>query len=296
MINSIFELIQAGLNGLLSDEDREYYLRNIMSDEEKLIGKPFFEMDKHEEEQYEMLTYNNRQGDLKGYDCPICKNRGDMLVIQDGVKYYPDCSCMTIRQSLANMRRSGLGNLLSLYKFSNYKCEHDWQRNAYDKAKEFIDSNSNMFVMAGNTGSGKTHLCTAMARELLRKGYELKYMLWLDESFKIKQQATNSTEYSTLLNELKEVQVLYIDDFFKGDNNVKPSSADIRLAYEIINYRYNKSRSNTSKRYITIISTERDIEQLNEIDGAIAGRIIEQTKPNFLIQLIGQDKNYRILS
>ena len=157
-----------------------------------------------------------------------------------------------------------------------------------------MTSDKNWFCMLGMSGSGKSHICTAISRELLQQGMELKYMMWLDDSTALKQCITDGERYGNLISEYKNVQVLYIDDFFKNDNETKPSPADIKLANEILNYRYNKARMDKSMRWITIISSERTFEQLLNYDPALAGRIAEMTKPDNLIILSGMDKNYRL--
>ena len=118
-------------------------------------------------------------------------------------------------------------------------------------------------------------------------------MRWLDDGNELKRNVLDSEFYENLIRELKTVEVLYIDDFFKSENNTKPTPADIKLANEILNYRYDYARSH-KERFITIISTERSIEQLQEYDMALAGRIIEMTKPDYLVKVFGKEKNYRL--
>ena len=98
-----------------------------------------------------------------------------------------------------------------------------------------------------------------------------------------------------MMDDLKKAEVLYIDDLFKGgrdmDGNYKPPTpADINAAFEIINYRYN------SPDLITIISSERILAELNDIDEAIAGRIAEKSKPNGYCINLKRDaeKNWRM--
>lgn len=289
------DIMWAGFNGTITEADRRYYIDNCMGAEEKEIGKPSFEMDAAEWSKFCVLTYNNSEGGLTGYDCPRCKNRGNFMVINNGTTRFPKCECMKIRRSLANMERSGLGNLLELYTFDRYKCVHPWQTKAFNTAKAFVaDNNAHLLFMCGQSGAGKSHLCTAVTGEFLKRGMDVIFMPWTDASMRIKQAMRSEGEYEQMVDELKFAQVLYIDDFFKGDNATRPTSADIRLANEIINYRYNKSRIDKTKRYITIISTERTLEQLQQYDNALAGRIVELTRPNYLVGLFGEEKNYRL--
>ena len=289
-----FEIMKSYYNGTITDKEIKYYKDNYMDDFEKEIGVPFFLMNTEQQLRYDMLCYNNETGSLTGYDCPICKNKGSIMFIKDGYKFYRDCKCLVIRQTLENMKNSGLGNLLNIYKFDNYKQNDEWQKTVFKQAKDFISSDNNWFAMFGVSGSGKTHICTAISGELLKSGMKLQYMMWLDKSTYLKQVVTDKQLYQSEIEKLKNVQVLYIDDFLKNDNDTKPSSADIKLANEILNYRYNKARMDKSKRYITIISSERTIEQIMEYDMALAGRIIEMTKPNNLIVLTGIEKNFRL--
>lgn len=287
---SINRILAAIYTGRATDEDKQYYIDNYMSDEEKQIGKPLFEMTEEEEKRYKVLCYNNKQGRLTGYDCPKCKNKGDTMFIQNGYETYRTCSCWTIRNTIRRMEECGLGNLLSLYTFDKYEQTEDWQKDTYNKARSFVTSDKSWFCMLGESGSGKSHICTAISRELLKQGMDLKYMMWIDDSTALKQAITDGDKYAQMISEYKNTQALYIDDFFKND----PSPADIKLANEIINYRYNKARMDKSKRWITMLSSERTLDQLLSYDKALAGRIFEMTKPDNIIMLSGLDKNYRL--
>ena len=71
-----------------------------------------------------------------------------------------------------------------------------------------------------------------------------------------------------MLDEYKRVEVLYIDDFLKGGD----TDADIRLAYEILNSRYN------DRGLRTILSSEMTPEKLLRRDEALGGRIYERAR------------------
>ena len=89
--------------------------------------------------------------------------------------------------------------------------------------------------------------------------------------------------YKKAMNRLRNAPVLYIDDLFKGS----VSEGDVNLAFSILNDRYNS----TGKK--TIISTELTIDEITEIDDAIAGRIRERSRGFFLK---APDVNWRQLS
>ena len=101
-------------------------------------------------------------------------------------------------------------------------------------------------------------------------------MLWRDDVTKIKSRITDAKTYEELVTGYKEAEVLYIDDLFKNGKdkagNVEPpTAADIQVAFEILNYRYN------NKELVTIISSERNMYQLIDIDEAMASRISEMS-------------------
>lgn len=289
------DIIKSYYNGTMTDEDFNVYVAEYMTEEEKLIGKPEFLMTPDETEMFEIMQYNNSYGNLNefdGYDCKKCRNKGFIKHKNDlGYLMLRECSCRSIRDTIQRMKKSGLGNLLDIYTFDRYKTTELWQKDTLEKAKRFVTSNGIGFAMIGSTGTGKSMICTAIAKELMLQGMSLKYMVWIEEANYLKSHKMDSDIYTPLMNEYKNVDVLYIDDFFKSDNNARPTPADINIAMEIINYRYNKSRTG-NKRMITMISSERTLDQLIEYDEAIAGRIKEMSGEYFIV-IPCKDKNYR---
>lgn len=247
---------------------------------------------------------NSREGNLHledGYQCDKCKNKGYIARYEyaEEVGYWAvveyECECMKVRKAIRRMNRSGLRNVLGKYRFDTYRAAEPWQQivkrkaEAYAQAQLADASADDWFFIGGASGAGKTHLCSAICRELLSGGMEVRYMLWRDESARLKA-CINEPEYQKAIQELKTVKVLYIDDFFKcgygRDGAQKPTAADLNLAFEILNYRYNDPALRT------ILSSELTLDELFDIDEAIAGRIVERAL-NYKIILTGTDKNYR---
>lgn len=224
--------------------------------------------------------YNSTTGNLKGYNCPLCKNRGDFYVIRDGYLFSQDCECMKIRNAIREANNSGFDGSMKVNTFDTYKAESNWQEDVLKKAKAFV-VNGKWFAILGESGSGKTHICTAITRDLFMQGKSVKYMQWVEDSGRLKARVNEPQEYDALLDVFKNAEVLFIDDLFK----IEPTIADVRLAYELINYRY-------VKKLTTIISSEKQLDELMEIDSAIAGRINEMAG-NYLIKIKGKDKNLR---
>ena len=91
---------------------------------------------------------------------------------------------------------------------------------------------------------------------------------WRDESTALKSLVTDAAAYTGRMRVLKKTEVLYIDDFLKGGD----TDADIRLAYEILNSRYN------DRGLRTILSSEMTPEKLLRRDEALGGRIYERAR------------------
>ena len=232
---------------------------------------------------------NEIEGDQNkndGYECPKCRNKGLIFYVDGGHEMSCECSCMSIRRNIRRIKRSGLEGTIKKCTFDKYEATEDWQKSLLSSAIAFAKGVDELehkwFFIGGAVGCGKTHICTAISRELLLRGKELRYMLWIDDSTKLKG-CINDEQYADLIYPLKNAEVLYIDDLFK----LPPTPADIKLAYEIINYRYQ------NPKLITIISSERYISEIEDIDSAIGSRIYEKTKSHALN--IGRDskRNYR---
>ena len=215
---------------------------------------------------------------LDNVDCPLCNNTGQILYDKDGYQYSRDCECMSRRKALRNIERSGLGKILEKYQLENYKPDTPETTVLLKAAKEFLKADSYWLYICGRPGSGKTHLCTGICANLINMGRTVLYMLWRDDVVRLKVSLTSHDDdyYQKRMNELKNVSVLYIDDFLKG--SITPS--DVQIAFELINYRY------CNPNLQTLISSEVSMKKLVEIDEALARRIYERcghfclTSPN----------------
>lgn len=211
--------------------------------------------------------YNESQGDLTGYDCPICRNKGNVMVLRDGIEQSIPCKCLAVRRSLKAISDSGLDILMQRETFDTYNATAPWQAEIIGKAEGYASNPVGWFFIGGGTGVGKTHICTAIAGYLLQHGHGVQYMRWRTDSTKIKTSITDKTEYDRLLTPFKTSEVLYIDDFMKG----KISEADVNLAFDLLDTRYIQQKP-------TIISTELSLPEIRDIDGAVCGRIEEASR------------------
>lgn len=230
---------------------------------------------------------NSEPGRLDGYDCPECLNRGFFhRVDEQGRSYLEECRCMVTRRNRERIRRSGLEDMLSRCTLETWREDEPWQRRAKEVAERYMAAPDGWLLASGPPGTGKTHLCTGLCGGLMERGVDVRYMLWRDVSVRAKALVNDGDEYRRLLDPLKRVRCLYIDDLFKVGKGQDPTTGDVNLAFELLNSRYNDSRK------ITIISTERSVEQLLSIDEAVGSRIYERSRAYYL-DLSGR-RNFRL--
>lgn len=250
-------------------------------------------------EKYKADCYNRSEGQLNaqdGYNCDKCHNKGvTVRAYQDDIGawklIYTDCECAEVRRTIKRMKASGLKDIIRDYTFAKYQAIEPWQKQIKDAAMAYAKEPNGWFFVGGQSGSGKTHICTAICREFLLAGMPVQYMLWRDDVVKLKAAITEPEIYKALIARYKDTKVLYIDDLFKTGKSQegapqRPTGADVNVAFEIINYRYN------NPELLTVISSECTVNELLEIDEAVAGRIVERAKAFSL----GPDrkKNWRL--
>lgn len=113
------------------------------------------------------------------YFCKKCSDTGFI----DGVK---TCSCLKEELLTENIKSSGIGTLIESQSFDNFKPDiyrdspeffENARQNlekARDYAKKFDKNGLNLF-MFGQTGTGKTHISTAIAKEAITRGFDVVY-------------------------------------------------------------------------------------------------------------------------
>lgn len=192
-----------------------------------------------------------------------------------------ECECVIKRRNALRIKRSGLADVMSRYTFEAYKTP-DKQTAAIKAAalRYVAESRGEWFVIVGRPGSGKTHVCTAIVGKLIEGGKNCKYMLWRDEVRELKALVNDNPAYRERMNLLKNVDVLYIDDFLKGR---AVSDGDLNVAFELLNARYNARKR-------TIISGERTIGAIMDIDEAIGSRIYERSKNGYCFETTPENR------
>ena len=241
-------------------------------------------------EELKVKKFNAETGDLKNFDCPKCKNKGFIGKLDENGYFAVDqCECYRTRNSITKIKKSGLEDLLQEYTFDKYEAVEDWQKDIKSKALAFLNDNyKKWFYIGGQVASGKTFICTAIVDELMKRGKQAIYMLWRDEIVQLKANVTDYNEYGNRMEQLKNAEVLYIDDFFKTEKGQHPTPADVNIAFELLNYRYN------NHDLVTIISSEIMTKDLLYIDEAVGSRIYQRSKDYQVNIAPDIRKNYRL--
>ena len=259
----------------------------------KCTGEEKVEIRPEDWKRLQVDMYNNSHGNLNefdGYNCDICHNKGFIARLdENGYEVHRYCKCQKVRNTLRRAKRSGLGDILSDYTFDKFKALDGWQIELKNKALAFCkDDSSRWFFVGGQPGSGKTHICTAIAAHYIKVGLNVQYMLWCEDSKRLKALVNDFTEYQNEVNKFKDVDVLYIDDFLKTQHGEQPTKGDINLAFEILNHRL------MNPEQITIISSEKTLTDILTYDEATMSRIYQyakQYKTNIAKDI---NKNYRL--
>lgn len=244
--------------------------------------------DSAEYETRRVAAMNATPGQLTGYNCDRCKNRGYSAELRGGYIVSVECPCMEIRRSIRRARESGLGDLLEKHTFAAFQTPENWQKRAKQLAQEYAAEPDSWFVASGASGSGKTHLCTAICRRLLADGRAVRYVIWRDAAREIKAAAMDNAAREKLVSPIRNADVLYMDDFLKTATGEVPTKADIELAIDIIGARYNMKAT-------TILSTELSVDALLSLDQAMGSRIYECTKSGArFLSIAGEGRNWRL--
>lgn len=203
------------------------------------------------------------------YTCAKCSDSGF-----DGDKM---CSCLKEVLVMMNIESSGMGALINKQSFDNFDLE--WYRDDEEnyrtmksnlkRARDFVDGFgkkcTNLLLM-GPTGTGKTHISTAIARSIISRGFDVLYdsVQNIVAAFEDDRFRSGYGERERQGDKYLECDLLIIDDLGTEFTN----QFTVSCLYNLINTRQNHSRP-------TIISTNLSGGELAaKYDGRIYSRII----------------------
>jgi DNA replication protein DnaC len=270
----------------------------IPQDFKEIIGRMMKMAELSREQGSQQPAYNRFS------ECEICDGTGWIwhdTYNDAGIRTHSwsvKCVCRKHKENLRRMKNSGLGHVIEELTFDTFIAQEEWQKTMKRTGEKYLiqlehgeESRKPWLYLGGAVGCGKTHIATAICGELLKRGLSIKYMQWLPESRRIKSDI-NEASLDEALDKYYNADVLYIDDLFKQQRNrgarPQPTDADVKIAFMIINNRYNSRKP-------TILTSEWFLsDDLMEIDEGTFSRIYERTRGGFLLEINpGPGKNFR---
>ncbi len=203
------------------------------------------------------------------YTCTVCSDTGFV-----GTKM---CTCLKQLLITKNITSSGMGNLIDKQSFENFDLEWYKTNNEHYArmarnvriarafAENFARHHDNLLLI-GTTGTGKTHISTAIAKIVISQGFDVLYdsVHNIITDFETDKFRSGHGQSEPLSEKYLECDLLIIDDL--GTEFVSPFS--ISALYNLINTRQNRGLS-------TIISTNLSATELaGKYEGRIYSRII----------------------
>lgn len=218
------------------------------------------------------------------YTCKICSDSGYTL---DGAM----CSCMKELLRLESIKASGIGRLIERQSFDNFDInwycagdERDRMEFNFIRTKKFAENfapnSGKNLLLIGKTGTGKTHLSTAIAKTVIEKGFSVLYdstqnILSAFESDKFRSPRDDS-EFKS--EKYLEVDLLILDDLGAEFT----TQFTVSCLYNLLNTRYNRGLS-------TVISTNLSDEELQaKYEDRIFSRLVGQDTE--ILLFVGRDK------
>ncbi len=204
------------------------------------------------------------------YSCPDCSDTGF-------IRGERMCHCFREALIKETIISSGIGNLIEKQSFDNfnldwYKSDGDtYERMQYNLAaaknyvKNFKKKKDNLLLI-GSTGTGKTHISTAIAREIISQGYDVIYDSTQNVVNDFEDDKFRSGYGQTVPKSEKylECDLLILDDL----GTEFSSQFTISCLYNLLNTRQNRGLA-------TIISTNLSAEQLaKKYEDRIYSRIV----------------------
>ena len=224
---------------------------------------------------------NAQSGTATDPRCPHCRGKGYVYFLDGTYERTRECVCMAEVRAAARAKKSGLGELYDIYTLENYGTQRKWQAAIKAKAETYIAAKRGWFFVCGRSGSGKTHIITAIARELIKEGFDTRYLIWRSDAMRLKRMI-NEPAYEAAMREYMDCDLLVIDDLWQGEN---VSEADRNLAFEIINARYN------APSRLTLLSSEKPLNKICSTSEPVGGRIYQRAR-GFVLQT--GDENLRL--
>jgi DNA replication protein DnaC len=274
---------------------------------------------KAQNRQSEKLKRQEKPGEDE-FECPKCKDTEFVFYKNEqGYEFARPCDCRERKSWKRRFKNALIPEEFTNTNFENYTCNTDMQRDMFqltidylqlfkveiqeDGSKKKILPPQNFGFIAvfgeqrlkelppnersaikqehNNFGIGKTHLQIALAKRLIKEGFNVLVVsdvIFIEELMQAKKLDDEGEAYNTLLNSALSAEVLLWDDIGKV-NWTEPRE---RMYYTIINERYRKQKP------IVFNSNEDRGTLADKIGYAAASRLLGQSG-DFLLEAEGED-------
>lgn len=232
--------------------------------------------------------------DTPKYTCPICSDTGR----DDSGKM---CVCFREIMRTETIKASGMGQLIEKQSFENFDLSHcrelgeDYYAQMagileYCKryAQGFSETSGQTLLFIGKTGTGKTHLSSAIARQVIERGFSVMYdsssnifRAFEDDQFnKDRFRHSRGEAFEPRSEKYMNTDLLVIDDL--GTEFI--TQFTVSCLYNLINTRQNKGLS-------TIISTNFSPDEISrKYEDRLYSRLLGSE--TVVLQFVGPD--YRL--
>ncbi|MBW9219379.1 DNA replication protein [Anoxybacillus ayderensis] len=246
------------------------------------------------------------------YECPICKDT-ELIFKRDerGYEIASFCDCRERKAWRRRFKQALIPDEFVHANFENFKRVTQYQQSMYDMTLEYMNEfkkndriakhNLGFIAVVGeqrlrelppherapmkqkhnNFGVGKTHLQIALAKRLIKDGFNVLVVsdvTFMDELIQAKMMNDEGETLNKILHSAIHADVLVWDDIGKA----KWSEAKEALYYQIINERYRKQKP-------IVFNSNEDRGTLSEKIGyAAASRLIGQCG-SYLLEVEGED-------
>ena len=227
--------------------------------------------------------------DTNTYECSKCKDKEIITHNKQQLdEYHEWCECHWKKEVIRELSKSGISRKQMEMRFKDFvtdDSDKDVQTLREDmkhKATEFYSSPAGMFFAGGNTGGGKTTICTLVAKNVASKFKGFVYMKWTDEMQKASKQFGELDPM--YWEKVKNIDVLYIDDFLKNKQAKRYGSEDedyhiLRDVKEFeYDYAFNLIKYRADNEKVTIVSSEYSLSEIERFNAALQGRMIEMIR------------------
>lgn len=237
---------------------------------------------------YQVKQYNSMKV-ASDYPCDKCNGSGKLAFINEFHQFaFKNCECYKKKYAFQKLKKLGLIDFLKKASCIEELPENEeWEKAVKSKLDDYIKNHRNIFwvFIGGQVGTGKTTKATLILKYLIEQNdmRDFEFLNWGAEYKKL----VFSKDRDALVKDLQEVDILFIDDFFRHQNG-DMLEREREVAMEIIDYRYRKKKQ-------TIITSELHLTELSGFDEAIGSRIYQMCgKDKYTIQIARDSKrNYR---